>query len=39
MEEGQGRPVEESFGYKEQKHSSQRKEGVIRMQGISQNPG
>lgn len=34
MEEGQGcmfdHPVEQSFGYKKQKNSSRRKEGVIR---------
>ena len=32
------RPVEQFFGYQKQKNSSRRKEGVIRMQSISQNP-
>lgn len=42
VEEGQGcmfdHPVEQPFGYKKQKNSSRRKEGVIRMQTVAQNP-
>lgn len=36
--EQQADPVEQSFGYKKQKNSSRRKEGVIRMQTVAQNP-